>query len=168
MTPPQGSSMTTWHYRCGPELLVSPPQKYGPRNLFQGPRRMSNLTVESNILFLSYTQAEREDHEALCPCLVSPLPCNQGVPADDFAQPPRKTQNRGMRDFGDGGETGRERAVENCDGTASEPAGSCTRHLGAHRRGWPLRVEGYRSRALPAEGKPHRFCDPRVWPEDGQ
>src|SRR2546421_8178155 len=21
MTPPRGSSMTTWHYRCGPELL---------------------------------------------------------------------------------------------------------------------------------------------------
>src|SRR5882762_10935465 len=75
--------------------------------------------------------------------------------------PPRKTQNGGMRDFGDGGETGRERAVENRDGTASEPAGSCTHHLGAHRRGWPLRVKGNRSRALPAEGEPHRFCDPR-------
>src|SRR5438034_8679512 len=22
MTPPRGSSMTTWHYRCGPEFLV--------------------------------------------------------------------------------------------------------------------------------------------------
>src|SRR5947207_7745493 len=22
MTPPRGSSMTTWHYRCGPELLI--------------------------------------------------------------------------------------------------------------------------------------------------
>src|SRR5438094_3685395 len=127
-----------------------------------------SLSPESNIHFLSYTQAEREDHEALCPCLVSPLPGNHGVPADDFAQPPRKTQNRGMRDFGDGGETSRERAVENRDGTASEPAGSCAYHLGAHRRGWPVRVEGNRSRALPAEGKPHGFCDPGVWPEDGQ
>src|SRR5256885_10084912 len=34
-------------------------------------RRMSNLTVESKIHFLSYTQAEREDDEALCPCLRS-------------------------------------------------------------------------------------------------
>src|SRR2546427_13033611 len=23
MTPPRGSSMTTWHYRCGPELLTT-------------------------------------------------------------------------------------------------------------------------------------------------
>src|SRR6266480_6221006 len=55
MTPPQGSSMTTWHYRCGPELL-SPAQafrKFGSaiemRANIDGPGQLSRVASHKHL-----------------------------------------------------------------------------------------------------------------------